>query len=153
MIGFSWSRFKLATYLIPIVHTSNEYPIKSINYAPAAPLASIPNIYAVSNQRLETHSLKYPYQSNCNDYNEFSRSKSIRECVTQLSIKRLRLLPYSQLQYETGPAGHHHSSFKMSHPVNIVHNQTLLDGFNAIRDECNQVFKNRVCYIFLYNIH
>ena len=150
VIGFSSTVFKRASHIIPIIHTANEYPINSVKYSPVAKrtfdLKNGDSLYSVSNQRLETHSLKYPYRSNCIDYHSKPRSDLIRECVIQLSLKRLELLPYSEMHYESEQSNYDRSSTtKLAHPASIIHNRTLLDGFNAIRDDCDQYHKNIQC--------
>ena len=151
-IGFSWTLFEQTSMLLPIVHASHEYPLKSIYYSPAVDRSfEIKNVYSVSSQRMETHSLKYPYKSDCIDYQKRSRSESIRQCVTQLSVKRLGLFPYSQMHYEADLSNYNQNqNLKQSRPTNIVTNRTLLDGFNAIRNECNQLYHNIECDTYFY---
>ena len=147
-IGFSNLSFNRTSYLVPIVHQMNEYPITSFYFSPITHYASNSDLngFAVSNQKIETHFLKHPYKPNCIDYNG-RRTELIQQCVTKLTINRFDVYPYSRMQYESNIDNR---KLKMAHPSNIIGNRTLLDGFTDIRDHCRLKYKNVECYQYFY---
>ena len=130
-------------YVKPIVHAYNSYPFTSYIHAPLSTSRDM-TAFVVESQRVENHRLPHPYPTDCRDYVMTSRNELMAECIINATIEQLGLLAFSELKVAS-KYGSTFGDLRISHPMDLIENETLAIGMEKIRSECNEKHAKMDC--------
>ena len=137
------------SFVMPVVHAANRYPLKSFLFASQCRHYPSLNVYKVSSQKIVNEYLRYPYKTDCFDYDHIaSRDNLINQCLINSTINRLAFIPYSELK--TISHLKLNGNLTIKQPFDFARNRTTWIEMRKIRSFCDQLYPKLDCHDHYY---